>query len=76
MPGVVKDAVVSMAVAFPNVTLPAPLTLVHAVVKAPGGAGFASSVTVPLSAASAGKVAVASLPALTLCLPSPARSAR
>ena len=55
---------VSMAAASPKVTAPGPLVLVHAVVKAAGGVGFASSVTVPLSVAFVGNGKFASTPAL------------
>ena len=46
MPAALKAAVVSTAAALPKVTVPGPLTLLHAVVMLP--LGKPSSVTVPL----------------------------
>src|SRR5262245_56833801 len=42
-----KLAVVSIALALPNVTDPGPLTFDHVVLTVPGGLGRPSSVTVP-----------------------------
>ena len=60
-----KLTVVSTAAALPNVTVPGPLTRVQVVVTAAGGFGSPSSVTVPSSVATPGKVIVWSGPALT-----------
>ncbi len=51
-------AVVAFALAFPNVTVPGPLTLDQVVVTVAGGFGRPSSVTVPLRLAVAGSVMV------------------
>ncbi len=65
MPATEKLAVVSTNVALPKVTVPGPLIWVHVVVTTPGGLGKPSSVTVPSSAALAGRAIVWSAPALT-----------
>ncbi len=65
VPAAEKLAVVSTAAALPNVTVPGPLTCVQAVVTVAGGVGNPSSVTVPSSVATAGRVIVWSGPALT-----------
>ena len=64
MPAVAKLAVVSTAVGSPKVTVPGPETFVQVVVSRPLG-GRPSSVTVPSRLAVAGRVTVASGPALT-----------
>ena len=56
----------SIAAALPKVTVPGPLTLLHAVVTVAGGFGSPSSDTVPSSAAAAGSVIVSAAPALTV----------
>jgi hypothetical protein len=58
VPATEKLADVLKAFAFPNVTVPGPLTLLHVVVSVAGGAGSPSSVAVPLSDALAGSVMV------------------
>src|SRR5690606_15975982 len=64
-PSTLKLAVVLNAFAFPNVTVPGPLTFVHVVVIADGGFGRPSSVAVPLRFADAGNAIDWSDPALT-----------
>ena len=56
IPDVLKSAVVLSAFAFPNVTVPGPLTFVQLVVSVAGGFGKPSSVAVPLRVADAGSV--------------------
>jgi hypothetical protein len=63
VPLVENDAVVSIADALPNVTVPGPLTIDHVVVSVP--AGNPSSVTVPSRFTTAGKVIVWLVPAST-----------
>ncbi|MBL0292168.1 MAG: hypothetical protein IPQ15_16400 [Betaproteobacteria bacterium] len=50
---------------LPKVTVPGPLTLLHASVSAPGGLGRPSSPAAPARLAPAGGVIVESIPALT-----------
>src|SRR5437763_9294012 len=54
VPAVENVAVVTLALAFANVTVPGPLTFVQVVVTTPGGFGSPSSVTVPFRLALAG----------------------
>ena len=63
-PAVEKLAVVTAALGLAKVTVPGPEVLVHAIVNT-GGVGRPSSVTVPFSAALAGRVTVKFGPALT-----------
>ena len=56
---------VDAALAFANVTVPGPLTFVHAAVTCAGGFGSPSSVTDPASDAASGRVTVRSGPAPT-----------
>jgi hypothetical protein len=64
VPGALKVAVVAACAASAKVTVPGPLTLLHAdCTTAP--AGLPSSVTVPLRSAASGSVAVKSEPAFT-----------
>ena len=65
MPDVLKVAVVDVADGAVNVTVPGPLTRIQLNVTTPGGVGLPSSETVPMSAAVAGSVMVASAPAFT-----------
>ncbi len=58
VPAVEKVAVVEAALALAKVTVPGPLTTVHAMVRVPGGLGKPSSVTVPTKLAAAGKAMV------------------
>jgi hypothetical protein len=48
-PAVPNAAVVFNEFAFPKVTVPGPLTVLHVVVTVDGGAGSPSSVAVPVS---------------------------
>src|SRR5688572_21773098 len=65
-PGSEKLAVVSIAPASPNVTVPGPLTFTQLVATAGmPSSGKSSSVTVPSSEAGAGRVIVWSSPAFT-----------
>jgi hypothetical protein len=52
--------------AFPNVTVPGPLTTLHAVVTAAGGFGSPSSAALPASDAGPGTTTDWSAPAFTL----------
>ena len=63
VPAAEKPAVVLLAPAFPNVTVPGPLTLLHVVVTAAGGFGRPSSLAVPEMFAKDGKVMFWSKPA-------------
>ena len=65
MPAAEKLALVSIAFGLAKVTVPGPETFVQVVVTAPGGLGRPSSVTVPSSAAFAGRLIVWSGPAFT-----------
>ena len=49
VPAAEKLAVVFLALALPNATVPGPLTFDQVVVRVPGGFGKPSSVAVPLS---------------------------
>ena len=49
--------------ASPNVTVPGPLTSLHATVTVPGGSGSPSSLTDPASVSVFGKLTLASTPA-------------
>src|SRR5262249_4128602 len=60
------DARAAGVLGFGNVTVPGRLTMLHVVVKAPGGFGSPSSLAVPVRLAVAGSVIDWLLPALTV----------